>query len=56
MDIVYTGDQRPLDLGDYVLVKATEVTQEVTSGKKRGDTTTTIDKDKQTVYINSYCC
>ena len=36
-DIVYTGDQRPLDLGNYVLVKATEVTQEVTSGKKRGD-------------------
>ena len=50
-DIVYTGDQRPLDLGDYVLVKATEVTQEVTSEKKRGDTTTTIDKDKQTVTL-----
>ena len=50
-DIVYTGDQRPLDLGNYVLVKATEVTQEVTSGKKRGDTTTTIDKDKETVTV-----
>ena len=50
-DIVYTGDQRPLDLGDYVLVEATEVTQEVTSGKKRGDTTTTIDKDKETVTV-----
>ena len=50
-DIVYTGDQRPLDLGNYVLVKATEVTQEVTSGKKRGDTTTTIDTDKQTVTV-----
>jgi predicted component of type VI protein secretion system len=48
---VYTGDQRPLDLGDYVLVEATEVTQEVTSGKKRGDTTTTIDKDKETVTV-----
>jgi hypothetical protein len=50
-DIVYTGDQRPLDLGNYVLVKATEVTEEITSGKKRGDTTTTIDKDKETVTV-----
>ena len=50
-DVIFTGNQRPLDLGEYVLVKATEVTEEVTSGKKRGDTTTTIDADNQTVTV-----
>ena len=34
-DTIFPGDKRPVDLGDYVLVKATEVTEEVTSGKKR---------------------
>ena len=48
---IYPGDQRPVDLGDYVLVKATEVTQEITSGKKRGDTTVAGDKDKETVTV-----
>jgi len=50
-DTIFPGDKRPVDLGDYVLVKATEVTQEVTSGKKRGDTTVVGDKDKQTVTV-----
>ena len=50
-DTIFPGDTRPVDLGDYVLVKATEVTQEVTSGKKRGDTTVAGDKDKQTVTV-----
>ena len=50
-DTIFPGDQRPVDLGDYVLVEATEVTQEVTSGKKRGDTTTTVDKDNETVTL-----
>ena len=50
-DTIFPGDTRPVDLGDYVLVKATEVTQEVTSGKKRGDTTVAGDKDKETVTI-----
>ena len=50
-DIVFPGDKRPVDLGDYVLVKATEVTEEVTSGKKRGDTTVVGDKDKETVTV-----
>jgi hypothetical protein len=50
-DVVFTGDKRPLDLGKYVLVKAIEVTEEVTSSKKRGPTTTTIDGDKQTVTL-----
>lgn len=34
-----------------MLVKAIEVTQEVTSGKKRGDTTVSGDKDKETVTV-----
>ena len=50
-DTIFPGDQRPVDLGDYVLVKATEVTQEVTSGKKRGSTTVAGDKDKETVTV-----
>jgi len=50
-DVVFTGDQRPVDLGKYVLVKAIEVTEEVTSTKKRGPTTTAIDGDKQTVTL-----
>jgi len=50
-DVVFPGNQRPVDLGDYVLVKATEVTEEVTSGKKRGDTTVVGDKDKETVTV-----
>ena len=50
-DTIFPGDTRPVDLGDYVLVKAIEVTQEVTSGKKRGDTTVSGDKDKETVTV-----
>ena len=50
-DTIFPGDTRPVDLGDYVLVKATEVTQEVTSGKKRGDTIVSGDKDKETVTV-----
>jgi len=50
-DTIFPGDTRPVDLGDYVLVKATEVTEEVTSGKKRGDTTVAGDKDKETVTV-----
>lgn len=50
-DTIFPGDTRPVDLSDYVLVKAIEVTQEVTSGKKRGDTTVSGDKDKETVTV-----
>lgn len=50
-DTIFPGDKRPVDLGDYVLVKATEVTQKVTSGKKRGNTTVAGDKDKETVTV-----
>tara|TARA_R110002012_G_scaffold318226_1_gene536041 strand:+ start:821 stop:1264 length:444 start_codon:yes stop_codon:yes gene_type:complete len=50
-DTIFPGDTRPVDLGDYVLVKATEVTQEITSGKKRGDTTVVGDKSKETVTV-----
>ena len=50
-DVVFTGDKRPVDLGTHVLVKAIEVTEEVTSTKKRGPTTTAIDGDKQAVTL-----
>ena len=50
-DTIFPGDQRPVDLGDYVLVRATEVTQEITSGKKRGSTTVVGDKDNNTVTV-----
>jgi hypothetical protein len=50
-DVIFTGSQRPLDLDTHVLVKAIEVTEKVTSTKKRGPTTTTIDGDKQTVTL-----
>lgn len=50
-DTIFPGDKRPVDLGDYVLVKATEVTEEITSGKKRGDTSIVGDKDKETVIV-----
>ena len=50
-DVIFTGDQRPVDLGKYVLVKAIEVSEEVTAAKKRGPTTTTIDGDNQTVTL-----
>ena len=50
-DTIFPGDKRPVDLGDYVLVKASEVTEEVTSGKKRGNTTVVGDKDKETVTV-----
>tara|TARA_R100000322_G_scaffold54036_1_gene33510 strand:+ start:1427 stop:1867 length:441 start_codon:yes stop_codon:yes gene_type:complete len=50
-DTIFPGDKRPVDLGDYVLVKASEVTEEVTAGKKRGNTTVVGDKDKETVTV-----
>ena len=50
-DVIFVGDERPLDLGDYILVEATEVTEEITWGKKRGDTTVSIDTDNQTVTV-----
>ena len=50
-DVIFVGDERPLDLGDYILVEATEVTEDVTWGKKRGDTTVTIDTDNETVTV-----
>jgi len=50
-DVVFPGDQRPVDLGDYVLVKSIDVVQEVTATKKRGGTTVEIDTDAVTVTV-----
>ena len=48
-DVVFTGDKRPLDLGDYVLVKAKEVDEEVSATKKRGETEVVVDGETVTV-------
>ena len=39
-DVVFTGDKRPLDLGDYFLVKAKEIDEDLSATKKRGETVT----------------
>ena len=48
-DVVFTGDKRPLDLGDYVLVKAVEVDELLNDTKKRGDITTVVNGETVTV-------
>ena len=48
-DVVFTGDKRPLDLGDYLLVKAKEVEEALDATKKHGDTTEVVDGDTVTV-------
>ena len=49
--MVFPGDQRPVDLGDYVLVKAIEVTESLSDSTKRGPTTVAIDIDAITVTV-----
>ena len=48
-DVVFTGDKRPVDLGDYILVKAIEVDEPLDDTKKRGETTVEVDGDTVTV-------
>jgi len=48
-DVIFTGDKRPLDLGDYVLVKAVEVDEPLDDTKKRGETTTVVNGETVTV-------
>jgi len=48
-DVVFTGDKRPVDLGDYLLVKAKEVNESLDDTKKRGETTVEVDGDTVTV-------
>ena len=43
-DVIFTGDKRPLDLGDYLLVKAKEVDEPLDDTKKRGETTVEVDR------------
>ena len=50
-DVVFPGNQRPVDLGDYVLVKAIEVTESLSDNTKRGPTTVAIDTDAITVTV-----
>jgi len=48
-DVVFTGDKRPLDLGDYILVKAKEVDEALDATKKRGETEVVVDGETVTV-------
>ena len=48
-DVVFTGDKRPLDLGDYVLVKAKAVNEPLDATKKRGETEVVVDGETVTV-------
>ena len=51
-DVIFTGDKRPLDLGDYVLVKATEVLENIDPETQyRGKTIETVDGDNLTVTV-----
>ena len=48
-DVVFTGDKRPVDLGDYILVEAKEVNEPLDDTKKRGPTTEKVTKKTVTV-------
>jgi hypothetical protein len=48
-DVVFTGDKRPLDLGDYMLIKAKEIDEPLDATKKRGETEVVVDGDTVTV-------
>ncbi len=48
-DVVFTGDKRPLDLGDYMLIKANEIDEALDATKKRGETEVVVDGDSVTV-------
>ena len=43
-DVTFVGDKRPVDLGDYLLVKAKEVDEPLDDTKKRGETTVEVDR------------
>ena len=48
-DVVFTGDQRPLDLGDYMLIKAKAVDEDLSETKKRGETEVVVDGETVTI-------
>lgn len=48
-DVVFTGDKRPLDLGDYTLIQAKVVDEPLKATNKRGETTEVVDGDTVTV-------
>lgn len=50
-DVVFTGDKRPVDLGDYILVEATEITETLTASQKYGEKTVDVDVAAQTVTV-----
>lgn len=48
-DVIFTGNKRPLDLGDYVLVEAVEITEPLDNTQKRGPTDVVVAGDTVTV-------
>lgn len=54
-DAIHVGGappKRPMDLGDYLLIKATEVDEPIdTATQKRGPTTTIVNVPAQTVIV-----
>jgi hypothetical protein len=48
-DVVFVGDKRPVDLGDYVLVASVDVTEAVGADTKRGPTTVVVSGETVTV-------
>ena len=49
--VVFLGEKRPAELGDYLVIRATEITEEITSGKKRGERIVQVHKDNQKITI-----
>ena len=47
--MVFVGDKRPVDLGEYVLVKATEIDEPVGAGQKRGADVVVVSGETVTV-------
>jgi len=50
-DAIHVGDKRPMELGDYLLIKATVIDEPIGTDQKRGPTDTIVDVDAQTVSI-----
>ena len=48
-DVIFTGDKRPLDLGDYMLIKAKEVVEDLSETKKSGETEVVVDGETVTI-------
>ena len=50
-DVTFPGDKRPVDLGDYILVEAAEITETLNAAQKYGEKTVDVDVAAQTVTV-----